>query len=361
MRKISETERKRALESFYRDNSRKEIGAEIGHSAATVQRVIKEHERKVKENGLIYELSEEGLTEPLEIARLSGEMEKAEIASITDCRDAIPVVLKCRSLKIEGGAVNELIDAAVTLGGNEFPREQFVPSLLRVLRREQATGQTIEQIDSTHQQLTNQVQTLQTTLTTLTGQVKQRESQIGILEAQKTGLEGNIRSAQERLAAFQRQLDMIPVTQTQLQTYIADRNFLATIGFDMNDPARVRIVLVQLRALNFNPTTIINDLVQIGDLDSAIQARTTRSVELQATVTRLTQHVDELGKEIEKLESRLQDLQKQVQNEESETHTKIMNLKQKFIEKLIENNASERDLAGYVAFRDEARKEGLTS
>jgi DNA repair exonuclease SbcCD ATPase subunit len=199
MRKIAENDRKRALELFYQDNSRKEIGAEIGHSAATVQRVIKEHERKVKENGLISELSEEGLTEPLELARLYGEIKKAD-ASITDCRDAIPVVQKCRSLKIEDGAVNELIDAAVTLGGKEFPREQFVHSLLRILRREQTTKQTIEQMDSAHQQLTSQVQTLQTTLTTLTTQVGQRESRIGLLEAQKTQLEGDIRSAQEREA-----------------------------------------------------------------------------------------------------------------------------------------------------------------
>jgi chromosome segregation ATPase len=130
---------------------------------------------------------------------LYGEIKKAD-ASITDCRDAIPVVQKCRSLKIEDGAVNELIDAAVTLGGKEFPREQFVHSLLRILRREQTTKQTIEQMDSAHQQLTSQVQTLQTTLTTLTTQVGQRESRIGLLEAQKTQLEGDIRSAQEREA-----------------------------------------------------------------------------------------------------------------------------------------------------------------
>jgi septal ring factor EnvC (AmiA/AmiB activator) len=165
----------------------------------------------------------------------------------------------------------------------------------------------------------------------------------------------------ERLATFQSQLDQVPVTRLQLQTYITDRNFLTTNGFDMNDPARVRIVLVQLRALNHNPTTIINDLVRIEDLNGTIQARTTKSAELQTSLARLTQQKDELDKAIEKLESRRQELKKEIQKEESDTQKKIMDLKQKFIEKLFENNASERDLVEYVAFRDAALKGGLTT
>jgi len=61
--KITKFEERRIVESFYKGDSRKQIGAEVHHSSATGQRVIKEHEQKVKENGLISELSDEGLRE----------------------------------------------------------------------------------------------------------------------------------------------------------------------------------------------------------------------------------------------------------------------------------------------------------
>lgn len=247
MYRITENERKRVLELFYQGNSRKEIGDVVRHSSATVQRIIKDHELNVRENGLIYEFSEEGLTEPLELARLYGDLKKASL-SVTDCSDALPVVQKCRSLNVQEGAISELIDAAVKIGGAEFPRQQFVGSLLRILRREQEKGQTIEQIESTYQQLDNDMRKLESDETSL-------KTNIAQLEAQRKQVDAAIRSGQQRLSALQSRLARVPVTEAQLETYNADKNLLAAMGLNMNDTARVKIVLMQIVGLVEMQTT----------------------------------------------------------------------------------------------------------
>lgn len=370
MDRISERERKHILELFYQKKSRKEIGAEVGHSPATVQRVIKEHEGKVKENGLIYELSEEQLTEPLELARLYGELQTANV-SVTDCRDAIPIVQKCRSLKIEEERANELIDAAITVGEPDFPREQFVGSLLNILRRERTTGQTIEQIEVAYNQQSNEVQRQQAVSRTLTSQISQ-------FEQTKTRQGEQIRSAQAILSALQSRLSAVPVTETQLAIYIADRNFLATNGLDMNDPARSCLLIKQFRTLNYNSTAILDELLRIGNLEATIRTLTTKLTELQVSLLTLAKQKDELTKEIESLKNQLQELQKQVRKETLETQAKIAdlneqvqketqvtqakiaNLKQKFLEELAAQGASERDLADFLASREALREGGIT-
>jgi len=214
--KIVQSERKRILELFYRGNSRKEIADEVRHSSATVQRVIKTHERNVRENGLIYELSEERLTDPLELARLYGELQAASV-SVTDCRDAVPIVQKCKQLKLENDTVNELIDAAVRLGEPNFPRQQFAQTLLRILRREQETGHTIEQIDSDHNRLSVAILKLQSDERTLRTGMNQQQTRLSQLDTR-------IRNAQERLTGLERRLATVPVTEAQLETYLADMN-----------------------------------------------------------------------------------------------------------------------------------------
>jgi predicted RNase H-like nuclease (RuvC/YqgF family) len=352
MNKITQLEVRRILELFYQGNSRKQISAEVRHSTATVQRVIKEHERKVKENGLISELSEQGLTEPIELARCYGEMKTAKV-SIADCRDAVPVVQKSRSLNIEGAAVSELIDAAIAIGHPEFPRQQFVENMLRILRLEKTSRQTIAQLASTSERLNSEIPRLQAQSADLTAQIEQ-------LQTRRTRMEQEIQSGEQRLAALRSQVARIPITEAQLETYTTDRDFLATLGFNMADRVRVRSVLVQFRGMGYNPVLITNTILQIGDLRGTIETLTGQVTEVQASLETHTKRKVELEKEIEKLESQRQELKKELEKEESETQKKIMDLTQKFKEKLSEVNASEADLADYVASRKALKEGGIT-
>jgi chromosome segregation ATPase len=267
---------------------------------------------------------------------------KAANVSIADCRDAVPVVQKCRSLKIEAATVNELIDAAIAIGHPEFPRQQFVENLLRILRLEKSSGQTIAQLASTSEQLNSEVHRLQAQSADLTAQIEQ-------LQPRRTRMEQEIHSGEQRLAALQTQLARIPITEAQLETYTADRDFLATLGFNMADTARVRSVLLGLGSMGYNPVVITNTIFQIGDLRGTIETLTKQVTEVQASLETLTKRKVELEKEIEKLK-----------NEESETQKKIMDLTQKFKEKLSEVNASEADLADYVASRKALKEGGIT-
>ncbi|MGD0424597.1 MAG: hypothetical protein ABSA92_14245 [Candidatus Bathyarchaeia archaeon] len=351
MNRITDDERKRILELFYQRSSRKKIADAVHHSSATVQRVIKAHEREVRENGLISELSEEGLTEPLELARLYGQLQRANL-SVDDCREAVPIVQKCRELELEEGRLNELIDAAVGLGEPEFPRQQFVGSMLRILRLERETGQTIEQLESTQTQLDSEVRKLQSDETTLNNNIRQ-------LAAQKTQVEADIQSGRERLSALQSRLDRVPVTEAQLETYQSDRNFLVTIGLNMNDPARAEIALIQIARLNYNVAAIIEELVRIRDLNTTFQTLTKNVSDLETSLATLTQQTNNLTEDIQELENRREQVNEKLRKEKEDADKKIMESKNRVMEQLIDENVTERQLSEFVAARDALGKGGV--
>ena len=351
MSHITPDEKRRILGLFYQGNSRARIADIVSHSSATVHRVIKTHERDVRENGLIYELSEERLTEPLELARLYSELQAAGV-SVPDCRDAVPIVQRCRVLGLEEGQVNALIDAAVRLGEPEFSREQFAQSLLRIIRREQETGQSIEQIESTHNRLSRVLQKLQSDEGALRTSINQ-------LQAQRTDLETRIRNGQEKLAGVERRLAKVPVTEAQLEAYVADKNFLASFGLNMNDLPRAGFVLVQFQAFNYNTTAIINELVRVRNLNTTITTLTKNASDLQASLAKLGHEKENLAKEIQELENKRDQVKKGLQKEEDEAHKTIMDSKCAVIEQLAKAKVTEQELADFVAARQALRKGGV--
>ena len=351
MYRISEDEKRRILGLFYQGNSRRRIADVVRHSSATVHRVITTHERNVSENGLIYELSEEGLSEPIELARLNRELQRDGV-SVNDCRDAIPIVRRCRELGVEEDAVNELIDAAVTLGGPEFPREQFAQSLLRILRREQETGQTIEQVETAHHQLSSETDNLRSEATTL-------RNNINRLTGQGRQIDAHIRSSQEQLKSLEDRLARIPITEAALARYQTDRNFLAPLGLNMDDPSKAAVALVQLASMDYNPTDIVGELVRVLDLNMTVSTLTTRVSGIQTSITALTQQRDNLTKEIQELENKRQQVRETVQKEEADAQEKIKESKTRVINQLFEQNVTERQLADYVAAREALGEGGV--
>ena len=350
--RISIDEKGRILGLFYQGNSRARIADIVSHSSATVQRVIKTHERDVRENGLIYELSEERLTEPLELARLYGELQAAGV-SIAECRDALPIVRRCAELGVEVGPANELIDAAVRLGDPEFPREVFVQSLLRILRREQETGQSIEQLETTHNQLSSEVGNLRTEETTLRNDIRQ-------LDGQKRQLDDRLRTSEERLKDFENRLAKIPVTETTLEAYRVNKNILASLGLDIDDLPKARVALLQIMGMNYNVADIISELARIRDLSKTVNALTNEVSNLQASVDTLTQQKDSLAKEIQGLENQRQQLRETLQKEQEDAQKRITDSRTSVINQLIEQNVTERQLADYVAAREALGKGGVT-
>jgi len=349
--RISIDEKRRILGLFYQGNSRARIADIVSHSSATVQRVIKTHERDVRENGLIYELSEERLTEPLELARLYGELQAAGV-SIAECRDALPIVRRCAELGVEVGPANELIDAAVRLGDPEFPREVFVQSLLRILRREQETGRSIEQMETTHNQLSSEVVNLRTEETTLRNDIRQ-------LDGQKRQLDDRLRTSEERLKDFENRLAKIPVTETTLEAYRVDKKILASLGLDIDDLPKAKVALLQIIAMNYNAADIISKLARIQDLNSTVNALTNEVSNLQASVDTLTQQKDSLATEIQELENKREQVKKGLQKEEDEAHKTIMDLKCAVIEQRAKAKVKEQELADFVAARQALGKGGV--
>ena len=118
---LSEDERRTILGLYYQNKSMRKIRENVHRSLSTIQRIIQQHIERVREHGLILTLSEERLVEPIELAKLYGELEETGI-SVDDCRSAIPIVQHCRTLQLEPERVSELIDAAVRIGSPNFPR-----------------------------------------------------------------------------------------------------------------------------------------------------------------------------------------------------------------------------------------------
>lgn len=237
--RISPADAKRILDFFYKGFSREAIGAQVRHSSSTVQRVIRDHELEAARKCLPETLRDGGLSEAYAVALLAARELDKNALSVSDCREAIPVAARCRSLGIQAQKAPELIEASVKLGQPEFREREVAEALIRILQREKQTGLKIDEIAKTHDALTESTQSLRS-------EESELQAKVNTLRREEVEVGSRVQAGRNELASVETQLQNAKVTGETLSMYKADRTYLAGIGLDIADTEKVRHVFRQL-------------------------------------------------------------------------------------------------------------------
>lgn len=318
---------------------------------ATIQGIIQAHVQRVRDHGLVLTLTEERLTEPIQLARLFGELERTNL-HVDDCRDAIPIVQRCRALHVRENQVNELIEAALRIGEPEFPREDFTNALLRILRLERETGQTVQQMQATFQQRLAQTEEFN----------QQRDhlrNNIRTLERRRNELNNGVRNAESRLEGLRQGLEAAELTQQQLTIYVQDRDFLRGISIDIRDVQRISAVYQQLRSFSFSIQQVVTAALEIPSLNHHIETLRTNRNQLQDEVNQLTQERNELTQQIQQTEQQLQESSERLRQQREKEEQEIKESEERIKQQLDKEHITEQQLSDFLDTRNTLAKAGI--
>lgn len=141
--------------------SQHKAAGQEGISLESANKIWQEFANAATRNGLDTVLESRGLLDAVGLANTVRQMRKLDLTPV-DCNRAVPLAGICRNLNLNPELIRDFIESAVRLAQPGFPVAEYVNTVARIHRRERVTGLTVDQVDSTHETLTTQIQSLRT-------------------------------------------------------------------------------------------------------------------------------------------------------------------------------------------------------
>lgn len=327
-------------------------------SLESANKVWREFCDLVTMNGLVPVLESMNLPGAVELAELAREMRRHHVTP-RQCNQVLPLVVVFRNLKLDPHLIPGLLEAALQLGGKDFPRDECAAAIARIRRREKETGLTIEQVDAAHQAASGEVIQLRAESAKLQTAIHKQRATITSLQNQSSRLTEEIQGKQQRLDALDTRIASEGTTLQELDEYAADKLYFVNLGFDIRDVRSVRAVFSSLASMNYNPVLIINMINQTGNLQEALRKLLGKVGENQNKLQNLTEAQDTLRKEIQKLQEKKKDEENRVDQTKREADREIVELQRNLNNKLKAADATEKLLSEYVADREKLRSWGM--
>ena len=345
--------------------NQREAAVAAGVSLESANKVWREFCNLVTLNGLTPVLESMNLPSAVELAELARDMRRLHITP-RHCNQVLPLVIIFRNLKLDPHLIPDLLEAALQLGGKDFPREEYAALIARIRRREKETGLSIEQVDAAHQEVTVKVNALRAESSrlqnTLTGQqntINNQQNTLTNLRNQSSTLTEEMQAKQRRIDALDARIASEGTTLQELDMYVTDKPYLINLGLDIRKVQSVRSVFSSLEYMGYNPALIINTINQIGNLQTALSHYSSEIAKKQKTVQTLTEAQKTAETEIQNLQEKKKAEESRVDQARQDADCKIAELQQNLNQQMNTAGATEKLLAEYVAKREKLRNWGL--
>jgi chromosome segregation ATPase len=295
------------------------------------------------------------IPEVKEIIALAKETRAAGLTPV-ECKQALPFAVICKRLNLKPERLVEFVEATIKMGEPEFPAHEYADAVARIHRREKETGLSIEEVATTHQNLTSEVQSLRSERATLQVSVKD-------LQDRSNAFTRELQTKQPQVAALDARLDSADVTLHQLNAYTEDKAYFAKNGLDIKNLPLVRNVFASFELLNYDPHAIIGSINNLGNLRTGLtkiieeikgleKQKETLAREIDALKVQRKQNEDELTRTKPEIDKKIADIR-------VDADKKIAGINQHVTDEMNAAGVTLQELREFLAVRDGLRKAGM--
>ena len=355
---------------LYDGLGQREVATKRGINLETVNKYWREFVSEVARTGdFDATLERRGLIDPRDVVGLTRQMRPLNIAP-ADCHSALPLLLFCRRVRMDPAQLLGFMEAAARFAQPGFPIRQFAETVSRIHQHEAATGIPFEELDSATADAATNLNRIQAESSRAQTSLNQQQTEVRNLQATSAKVSAKIKEDQQRLAPLDARLLSLKLTIQNLDMYVADSQFLKSLGFNANDLHVVSSVFNSFKLLNYDPQYILNAINNIGNLGTAFTKATSDLIAIQHRVEETSKDLQNLQEkkmnEVKRINEEIQTLQQKrdhealrVKQAREQADLKIAAINNEIQIALIEAQITKQQLAEFLTSREKLRQVGL--
>ena len=348
----------------------REVATKRGINLETVNKYWREFVSEVARTGdFDATLERRGLIDPSNVVGLTRQMLRLNMTA-ADGHGALPLLLFCRRVRMDPAQLLGFMEAAARFAQPGFPIRQFAETVSRIHQHEVATGIPFDALDRATADAATNLNRIQAESSRAQTSLNQQQTEVRNLQAASAKVSAKIKDDQQRLAPLDARLASLNITLQNLDNYVADSQFLKSLGFNINDPHMVSSVFNSFKLLNYDPHYILNAINNIGNLGTAFTKATSDLTAIQHRVEDASKDLQNLQEkkmnEAKRIDQEIQTLQQKrdhealrVKQAREQADLKIAAINNEIQIALIEAQITKQQLAEFLTSREKLRQVGL--